>query len=232
MQAKGVEDTAGYRWSRLVSLNEVGCDPDWLGTEPEEFHAAAGRLAADWPATMTTLSTHDTKRQEDVRARLAVLAEMPAEWGRRARQWHERAVTLGFFGAVAAAVDPDTEYLIWQTLVGAWPISGERLAAYLTKAIREAKRRTSWVGRPTRSTRPRCSAWRPGRSTTPGWPSRSPDFVAEIAADAAGQLAGRQAGAAHHAGRARRVPGLRAGRAFPRRPGQPARRSTSPRGGR
>jgi (1->4)-alpha-D-glucan 1-alpha-D-glucosylmutase len=74
-----------------------------------------------------------------------VLAEMPEEWGRRARQWHERAVTLRFFGAIAAAVDPDTEYLIWQTLVGAWPIGAERLAAYLTKAMREAKRRTSWV---------------------------------------------------------------------------------------
>jgi (1->4)-alpha-D-glucan 1-alpha-D-glucosylmutase len=145
VQAKGVEDTAGYRWSRLVSLNEVGCDPDWLGTERAEFHAMAARLAADWPSTMTTLSTHDTKRQEDVRSRLAVLAEMPEEWGRRARQWHERAVTLRFFGAVAAAVDPDTEYLIWQTLVGAWPIGSERLAAYLTKAIREAKRRTSWI---------------------------------------------------------------------------------------
>jgi (1->4)-alpha-D-glucan 1-alpha-D-glucosylmutase len=145
VQAKGVEDTACYRWSRLVSLNEVGCDPDRFGVPPGEFHAAARRLAADWPATMTTLSTHDTKRQEDVRARLAVLAEMPQEWGRQVRRWHERAVSLGFAGAVAPAVDPDTEYLLWQTVAGAWPISGERLTGYLTKAIREAKRRTSWV---------------------------------------------------------------------------------------
>ncbi len=133
--AKGVEDTASYRWSRLVSLNEVGCDPDLFGVAPGEFHAAARRLAADWPGTMTTLSTHDTKRQEDVRARLAVLAEMPGEWGRQVRQWH----------AAGGAVDPDTEYLLWQTVVGAWPISGERLAGYLTKAMREAKRRTSWT---------------------------------------------------------------------------------------
>ena len=83
VQAKGVEDTACYRWSRLISLNEVGSDPDLFGVAPGEFHAAARRLAADWPATMTTLSTHDTKRQEDVRARLAVLAEMPQEWGRQ-----------------------------------------------------------------------------------------------------------------------------------------------------
>jgi (1->4)-alpha-D-glucan 1-alpha-D-glucosylmutase len=143
--AKGVEDTACYRWSRLVSLNEVGCEPDRFGVDPAEFHAVAGRLAADWPATMTTLSTHDTKRQEDVRARLAVLAEMPREWGSQVSQWHERAVTSRASGAAATAVDPDTEYLLWQTLVGTWPVSGGRLAGYLTKAIREAKRRTSWT---------------------------------------------------------------------------------------
>jgi (1->4)-alpha-D-glucan 1-alpha-D-glucosylmutase len=145
VQAKGVEDTACYRWSRLIALNEVGCDPDLLGVEPGEFHAVAGRLTADWPATMTTLSTHDTKRQEDVRARLAVLSEIPQEWGERVSGWHDRAMALGFLGRTAAAVDPDTEYLVWQTLVGAWPISGERLTGYLTKAIREAKLGTSWV---------------------------------------------------------------------------------------
>jgi len=137
VQAKGVEDTAFYRWFRLVSLNEVGGDPGLFGVPPEEFHAAAGRLTRTWPATMTTLSTHDTKRQEDVRARLAVLAEMPDEWGRQVIEWHERAGGL--------AVDADTEYLLWQTLVGAWPVSEERLTGYLTKAIREAKRRTSWT---------------------------------------------------------------------------------------
>jgi (1->4)-alpha-D-glucan 1-alpha-D-glucosylmutase len=145
VQAKGVEDTACYRWPRLLSLNEVGCEPDLLGVSPGEFHAAAERLAADWPATMTTLSTHDTKREEDVRARLAVLAELPREWGRQVRLWHERALTPRLYGRTAAAVDPDTEYLLWQTLAGAWPIGGERLSGYLTKAIREAKRRTSWT---------------------------------------------------------------------------------------
>jgi (1->4)-alpha-D-glucan 1-alpha-D-glucosylmutase len=145
VQAKGMEDTAFYRWPRLTALNEVGGDPDRFGVRPEEFHAAAGRLASDWPATMTTLSTHDTKRQEDVRARLAVLAEMPGEWGRRAIQWHERVMSPRPPGLAGPAVDPDTEYLLWQTLVGAWPVSGERLTGYLTKAIREAKRRTSWA---------------------------------------------------------------------------------------
>jgi (1->4)-alpha-D-glucan 1-alpha-D-glucosylmutase len=143
--AKGVEDTAFYRWSRLLALNEVGGDPDRFGETPAAFHAQAERLAADWPFTMTTLSTHDTKREEDVRARLAVLAEMPERWGRQVAEWHERAVTTRVFGKTAAAVDLDTEYLIWQTLVGACPISGERLAGYLTKAIREADRHTSWT---------------------------------------------------------------------------------------
>jgi (1->4)-alpha-D-glucan 1-alpha-D-glucosylmutase len=135
VEAKGVEDTACYRWPRLISLNEVGCDPDWFGVTQGEFHAAAVRRAADWPTAMTTLSTHDTKRQEDVRARLAVLAEIPQEWGTQVARWHEEGT----------AVDADTEYLLWQTVVGAWPISAERLAGYVTKAIREAKRHTSWT---------------------------------------------------------------------------------------
>jgi (1->4)-alpha-D-glucan 1-alpha-D-glucosylmutase len=148
VQAKGVEDTAFYRWFRLVSLNEVGGDPGLFGVPPEEFHATAGRLLRSWPGTMTTLSTHDTKRQEDVRARLAVLAEMPSEWGQQVMEWHERAVppeSSGSGGDAGPAVDADTEYLLWQTLAGAWPISQERLNGYLTKAIREAKRRTSWT---------------------------------------------------------------------------------------
>jgi (1->4)-alpha-D-glucan 1-alpha-D-glucosylmutase len=144
-QAKGVEDTAFYRWTRLISLNEVGGDPGRFGVRPEDFHAEAGHLAAVWPATMTTLSTHDTKRQEDVRARLAVLAEMPAEWGAYVAEWHERAMPPRLLGTGVPAVDPDTEFLFWQTLVGAWPISHDRLAGYLTKAIREDKRRTSWT---------------------------------------------------------------------------------------
>jgi (1->4)-alpha-D-glucan 1-alpha-D-glucosylmutase len=184
VQAKGVEDTACYRWSRLISLNEVGCEPDLLGVPPGEFHAMAGRLAADWPATMTTLSTHDTKREEDVRARLAVLAELPREWGRQVRLWHERAVTPRLHGRTATAVDPDTEYLFWQTLLGAWPISGERLSAYLTKAIREAKWRTSWTS-PDQEYEAAVLRFA-ARVLDDPWLSRSvADFAAGIAADAA-----------------------------------------------
>jgi (1->4)-alpha-D-glucan 1-alpha-D-glucosylmutase len=140
VMAKGVEDTAFYRWPRLTALNEVGGEPDRLGIEPGQFHAFAARLARDWPATMTTLSTHDTKRQEDVRARLAVLAEIPVEWAREVARWGERAVAL----ASGRAPEPGTEYLLWQTLAGAWPIRYERAAGYLTKAMREAKTATSW----------------------------------------------------------------------------------------
>jgi malto-oligosyltrehalose synthase len=148
--AKGVEDTAFYRWSRLVSLNEVGGDPDIFGISPAEFHAAAGRLARHWPATLTTLSTHDTKRQEDVRARLAVLAEWPQEWGHQAAEWHGLARWLTDGAAAEAterAPEPDLEYLMWQTLAGAWLIGPERLGEYLSKAMHEAKTRTSWTVR-------------------------------------------------------------------------------------
>jgi (1->4)-alpha-D-glucan 1-alpha-D-glucosylmutase len=140
VMAKGVEDTAFYRWPRLAALNEVGGEPDRLGIEPGEFHAFAARLARDWPATMTTLSTHDTKRQEDVRARLAVFAEIPDEWAAEVAAWHDRAIAL----ASGRAPEPGTEYLLWQTLLGAWPIGYERAADYLTKAMREAKTATSW----------------------------------------------------------------------------------------
>jgi (1->4)-alpha-D-glucan 1-alpha-D-glucosylmutase len=141
VMAKGVEDTAFYRWSRLAALNEVGGDPDRFGWAPAEFHRFAARLAQDWPGTLTTLSTHDTKRQEDVRARLAVLAEIPQAWLAEVTRWHDRAVAL----ASGLAPDPDTEYLMWQTLAGAWPLDRERLTSYLVKAMREAKSRTSWT---------------------------------------------------------------------------------------
>ena len=148
--AKGVEDTAFYRWSRLAALNEVGGDPDLFGVSPAEFHATAGRVARRWPGTMTTLSTHDTKRQEDVRARLAVLAEWPQDWGHHVAEWHGLTRWLAD-GAVAEvterAPEPDLEYLMWQTLAGAWLIGPERLDEYLGKAMHEAKTRTSWTMR-------------------------------------------------------------------------------------
>ena len=141
VMAKGVEDTAFYRWTRLIALNEVGGDPDRFGVTPEGFHGFAGYLARHWPATMTTLSTHDTKRGEDVRARLAVLAESAQAWRPQVERWHDRAVWL----SGGRSPEPHIEYLLWQTLVGAWPIDGGRLAGYLRKAMREAKTMTSWT---------------------------------------------------------------------------------------
>jgi (1->4)-alpha-D-glucan 1-alpha-D-glucosylmutase len=145
VMAKGVEDTAFYRWHRLVALNEVGGDPTHFGVPPEEFHAFARRLQRDWPATMTTLSTHDTKRSEDVRARLAGISELTDEWAEAARGWTEQA---GRFRSFDAHPDPATAYLVWQTLVGTWdggPVPLERLGPYLEKAAREAKRHTWWT---------------------------------------------------------------------------------------
>jgi (1->4)-alpha-D-glucan 1-alpha-D-glucosylmutase len=135
VMAKGVEDTAFYRWNRFVALNEVGGDPSRFGVPPQEFHRAMAAREAAWPATMTTLSTHDTKRSEDVRARLAVLAEIPGEWAERMRRW----------AAAHPLPDRSLELLAWQNLVGAWPISAERMSGYLTKAAKEAKLVTSHV---------------------------------------------------------------------------------------
>ena len=141
LAAKGVEDTAFYRWSRMAVLNEVGGDPSRFAVGPEDFHAHCARVVRDRPATMTTLSTHDTKRQEDVRARLAVLAELPVPWTEAVKRWRGRV--RGEHGD--SPLEADLEYLLWQTLVGAWPIGEERLVEFLTKAMREAKTRTSWL---------------------------------------------------------------------------------------
>ncbi|MFL6128314.1 MAG: malto-oligosyltrehalose synthase [Mycobacteriales bacterium] len=132
--AKGVEDTAYYRWTRFVALNEVGGDPDRFGLPLPEFHAALTQRQEHHPAGMTTLSTHDTKRSADVRARLAVLSELPAEWAAAAHRWSARA----------PAPDGALGHLLWQTVVGAWPLTPDRLHRYLEKAMREARTRTGW----------------------------------------------------------------------------------------
>lgn len=143
VMAKGVEDTAFYRWTHLLSLCEVGGAPERFAISPEELHAWAARTQDHSPVAMTGLSTHDTKRSEDVRARLGVLSELPVEWshlvdGLRAQTADARPVLL----------DGRTENILWQTLAGTWdggPIDVGRLEQYLTKAIREAKSHTSWT---------------------------------------------------------------------------------------
>ena len=136
VMAKGVEDTAFYRWFRLTALNEVGGNPDRFSISPDDFHRAALERLERHPHTLLASQTHDTKRAGDVRARIGALAALHEEWAERVRRWH--ALTGGMD-------DPNEEYLLWQTLVGAWPIVPGRLELYLEKALREAKRTTDWV---------------------------------------------------------------------------------------
>lgn len=133
--AMGTENTAFYRTTRFVALNEVGGDPADFAVAPHEFHDGAARREAARPHTMTTLSTHDTKRSEDVRARLAALSEVAEPFAEAVRRWTGRC----------ALPEPALNLLGWQTLVGAWPIGEERLADYLLKAAREARLGTSWT---------------------------------------------------------------------------------------
>ncbi len=141
VMAKGVEDTAFYCFNRMIGLNEVGNDPGRAGLTVGEFHEYCAKMQATHPLTMTTLSTHDTKRADDVRARLAVIAEIPREWKGVLRRWSHRNAAF----RTGAFPDRNTEYFLYQTMVGAWPISEERLVAYMEKATREAKVQTSWV---------------------------------------------------------------------------------------
>ncbi|HSK51992.1 MAG TPA: malto-oligosyltrehalose synthase [Clostridia bacterium] len=140
VMAKGVEDTAFYRYLRLVSLNEVGGDPATFGVEPGAFHAANEARLADWPDTMLATTTHDTKRSEDARLRIHLLSEVPEPWRAAVSRW---STLLGSHRREGLP-DPATEYLLYQTLVGTWPIGLDRLLPYLEKAVREARTHTSW----------------------------------------------------------------------------------------
>lgn len=139
--AKGLEDTAGYCFNRFVALNEVGGDPSRFGLSVEAFHRTCAQTLARWPDTMLATSTHDTKRSEDVRARLALLSEMPDAWTAAVRRWsaHNAPHRRGGWP------DRNAEYLFYQTLVGAWPLSVARALAYMEKAVREASQHTTWT---------------------------------------------------------------------------------------
>ncbi|HVW86166.1 MAG TPA: malto-oligosyltrehalose synthase, partial [Bryobacteraceae bacterium] len=139
--AKGVEDTAFYAYNRLVALNEVGGDPGRFSVSIEEFHAYCQERSQRWPRTQLASSTHDTKRSEDVRARIALLSEIPDEWRIAVESWAARNERHKRGGAP----DRNTEYLVYQTMVGAWPITLDRLSAYMVKACREAKEQTKWT---------------------------------------------------------------------------------------
>ncbi|HWH68552.1 MAG TPA: malto-oligosyltrehalose synthase, partial [Candidatus Sulfotelmatobacter sp.] len=155
VMAKGLEDTAFYNFNRFISLNEVGGDPGKFGVSLEEFHAYNTAKARHWPHSLLATATHDTKRGEDLRARLNVLSELPAQWRQAVMRWRDwNAEKKGLVDGQPAP-HPNDEYLLYQTLVGAWlPEAAseeglksfqERIGAYLLKALKEAKARTTWT---------------------------------------------------------------------------------------
>ncbi|HEX3688620.1 MAG TPA: malto-oligosyltrehalose synthase [Solirubrobacteraceae bacterium] len=159
--AKGVEDTAFYRYARLLALCDVGGDPGRFGLGAARFHEGNAARARRFPEAMLTTMTHDTKRSADVRARLAAITWIPDRWEKQVRRWLELSEGLRRDGAP----DDLERYFLFQTLVGAWPIEAERVQAYMEKALREAKRHTSWTDQNTE------------------WEQAVSDFVAGVYAD-------------------------------------------------
>jgi (1->4)-alpha-D-glucan 1-alpha-D-glucosylmutase len=160
VMAKGVEDTTFYVYNRLLSLNEVGGDPSLFGIPPSYFHRSNQERQQRWPRALSSTATHDTKRGEDTRARLNVLSEMPTEWSRAIRRWSTLNEALRVEIEELKAPDHNEEYLLYQTLVGTWPLNSsasrttddeahatyvERIQNYMQKAIHEAKVHTSWI---------------------------------------------------------------------------------------
>jgi (1->4)-alpha-D-glucan 1-alpha-D-glucosylmutase len=152
LMAKGVEDTVMYVYNRLISLNEVGANPDRFGCAPAEFHRFLQARNELWPHSLNATATHDTKRGEDLRARINVLSEIPNEWERCVRRWS--ALNRSKKKRVGAILLPDKndEYFLYQTLIGAWPFDEsaqlqfvDRIKAYAVKAVREAKIHTAWI---------------------------------------------------------------------------------------
>jgi (1->4)-alpha-D-glucan 1-alpha-D-glucosylmutase len=155
VMAKAMEDTTLYSFNRLVSLNDVGFDPNAYGVSMQDFHCANRRRLRDWPRSMVSTSTHDSKRGEDVRARINVLSEIPRQWHHQLLRWsrinrpHKQLVNN------VLAPSCNDEYLLYQTLIGTWPVKAmdvilldayrQRIQAYMQKAIREAKQHTSWA---------------------------------------------------------------------------------------
>lgn len=170
VMAKGVEDTAFYRWTRLGSLTEVGGDPSVFALSVDGFHRANAARQASWPHTMTTLSTHDTKRGEDVRARLDVLAEIPERW----------SAVLGELRGRASTGHGPFDSLLYQAVIGSWPASRERLHAYAEKASREAAEATGWWD-PDEAFEARMHATVDAVFDDPALHALIADFVAELA---------------------------------------------------
>ncbi|MDQ6654182.1 MAG: malto-oligosyltrehalose synthase, partial [Verrucomicrobiota bacterium] len=175
IMAKGLEDTAFYIYNRLAALNEVGGEPEQFGVSVETFHNEAAHVQQHWPATMLTTSTHDTKRSEDTRARMVAISEIPGHWRTAVQRW--RTINRRAKRQIEEAEAPDAneEYLLYQTLLGTWPVDAdgnavpeatpeyiERLQAYMAKALKEAKVNTSWI------------------QPNEAWDSAMHDFIAQI----------------------------------------------------
>ncbi len=176
--AKGVEDTAFYRYNRLLCLNEVGGDPGLFSLSVEEFHARNLERARRFPHELLASQTHDTKRSGDARARLSALTWHAAEWERLVLEWRALNESLRTGGAP----DPNEEYFIYQTLLAVWPIEGDRLRLYLEKALREAKVNTSWDS-PEPAWEQACCRFATGLLENDGFLATFVPFVAFVAAD-------------------------------------------------
>ena len=155
VMAKGLEDTAFYRYNRLISLNEVGGEPTQFGIPVATFHERMRERQQQWPLSLSATSTHDTKRSQDVRARINVLSELPQEWKTHVRRWHRLNKNKKKRIEGQEVPSRNEEYLLYQTLLGAWPFAGldsptyqdfrQRIQEYMLKAIKEAKVHTSWI---------------------------------------------------------------------------------------
>src|SRR5262249_44412476 len=155
VMAKGLEDTAFYVYNRLLSLNEVGGDPARFGIVPEVLHRVMQSRQARWPRSLSPLSTHDTKRSEDVRARLNVLSEIPGEWQAAVERWSRANADKRLSVEDETVPDANEEYLLYQTLLGAWPLEPyspdeyaafvRRIQEYMNKVLHEAKVHSSWL---------------------------------------------------------------------------------------
>jgi (1->4)-alpha-D-glucan 1-alpha-D-glucosylmutase len=158
LMAKALEDTAFYRYNRLIALNEVGGEPDRFGASVGDFHAGMARRWRRQRAGLSSTSTHDTKRGEDARARLYSLSEMPDIWGAASRRWADLNAGLRGHGDGVTIPEPEVEWMFYQALAGAWPADlniddtegvaelAERMTRFMLKAVREAKAHTSWTG--------------------------------------------------------------------------------------
>ncbi len=152
LMAKGIEDTALYVYNRLLSLNEVGGNPERFGVPLEAFHAYNLKRLKHWPHALSATATHDTKRGEDVRARINVLSEIPDQWEKKIREWNRINRKRKRRVKGLDVPDRNDEYFLYQTLVGAWPFEGrefpefvKRIREYAVKAVREAKVHTAWL---------------------------------------------------------------------------------------